>query len=68
MATILQCDACGTQADASGRDKDEWSLITLAKHTNQATPFVKDELCKSCTAAVRRLLQQLNVREGGASS
>jgi hypothetical protein len=62
MATILQCDACGKQANAAGREKDEWTFITLAKHTNQGVPFEKHELCDTCTSAVRGLIQKLSVR------
>jgi hypothetical protein len=59
MATILQCDACGKQVNGAERDKDEWTFLALAKHTNQAVPFEKHELCDTCTTAVRSLIQQL---------
>lgn len=62
MATILQCDACGTQTNSANRDKDEWTFLTLAKHTNQSVPFEKHELCDKCTSAIRILLQKLAVR------
>ena len=56
MAQLYQCDRCGSQTEAEGESRREWTAISLAKVTNASVPFQKMDLCEACTTFLRRFM------------
>lgn len=54
MAKLYSCDRCRGQVESTEEDRREWTAVVLSKIEGSA--FQAADLCKSCTAGLRRFL------------
>lgn len=62
MASLVQCDRCGTVAPRNERTQREWSRVTVSNlWTN--TSIKESELCRSCARGVTNALLKLHTED-----